>query len=439
MKKKFFVAALAATIFATTAMGLAACSKDAAATSSTPNKPSSGGGTEYTITLDANGGSFAGGASTKTVTTDKSGVIESCPAAPTTAPTVDHTFKGWGLSASSKSAISFPKEFDRSRPIYAIWEDNGEIPTTEFSITFDAQEGTFTEDTAPVTRKTINGKINAGQTPDVTRDGYALVGWYTQPKGAGTLVTSHTFTLDTTVYAYWKESSIIGGDDDELIVGDYYLVGEGAGLGWTACSVEGHIGENSGEIKLPFAKNGPFKIVKCISDEGGIDWGSSYGISAVSVGKGYVKGDNDGNIVIKVAATYTVKLTAAGKVEISSTEVEEPELTIEIDGYNYEEVKDGNYYLVGAFIGESYSWGNGYAMIKDGDQYIVEGFTVEAGAGIRIRNGEDQDGCAGYAEVDAQYGNKNWVETDDHNNIVFKEGGTYSIYYKPGEGKIYLS
>ncbi|MCH5163300.1 MAG: InlB B-repeat-containing protein [Clostridiales bacterium] len=223
MKKRFFVAALAATMFATSALGLAACSKDGTLDldGDIPGVGGGGGDKSYTITLDANGGAFTGGVTTKDVQTDKSGKISTQPAAPDTAKE-DCTFKGWGLTASAASPIAFPKTFDSSIKIYALWtaDDGGgggggeeDVPGTEYTITFNANGGTFTEDDEPVTRTTNKGKITTAQLPDVTREGFTLDGWYTAASG-GNLVINTTFTANGIAYAHWTETPV-GGDDDD--------------------------------------------------------------------------------------------------------------------------------------------------------------------------------------------------------------------------------
>ncbi|MDE5593608.1 MAG: hypothetical protein K2I75_06725, partial [Clostridiales bacterium] len=109
----------------------------------------------------------------------------------------------------------------------------------------------------------------------------------------------------------------------------------------------------------------------------------------------------------------------------------------DIAGYVYKEVNSNNYFLVGGFVGEAFDWNNGYEMkTKDNGEYMVEGFTVTAGSGVKIRIGDEN---FGYANVHAEWGNKDWVEEDSDGNIVFKESGTYKIYINPDSKDIYIS
>lgn len=220
MKKKFFIAAFAATVFAATALGMAACSKDSVGGSTGDNGGGNGDGnkSQYTVTLDANGGKFSASETTRTVKTDKSGKITEAPAAPNIAK-VNCTFKGWGRTASTKYIVSFPAEFDKDSTIYAVWEETGGDDgndgddDTEYTVTFDANGGTFTEDVAPVTRQTVDGRITNAMLPDVTFEGKTLEGWYTAKTG-GSLVTTTVFTAAQTVYAVWKDNGGSGGEDN---------------------------------------------------------------------------------------------------------------------------------------------------------------------------------------------------------------------------------
>lgn len=217
----------------------------------------------------------------------------------------------------------------------------------------------------------------------------------------------------------------------------YYIVGEGVdGINWDKCVEEGYIGKTSGQIELTVGtKPIVFKIVKCKNVSGGIDWDSALGSGAVTVGRGYVSTDKDGNFVLTLEATYTIKLVS-GKIEITS-DVEEPELTKDIAGYTYGAVDSSKYYLVGGFIGEEFDGTNGYEMkTKNNGEYMVQGFYVEADGAVKIVIGDEE---YGYDNIHEQFGNKNLATADDDGNIVFKEAGTYYIYINPNTKAIYLN
>lgn len=79
-------------------------------------------------------------------------------------------------------------------------------PTTSYTITFDANEGTV----SPATATTgADGKL--ATLPEPTRSKYKFVGWFTAKSGGEPVTTSTVFTENTTVYAQWKLKSTGGG------------------------------------------------------------------------------------------------------------------------------------------------------------------------------------------------------------------------------------
>lgn len=79
-------------------------------------------------------------------------------------------------------------------------------PTTSYTITFDANEGTV----SPATATTgADGKL--ATLPEPTRSNYKFVGWFTAKSGGEKVTISTVFTKDTTIYAQWKLKSTGGG------------------------------------------------------------------------------------------------------------------------------------------------------------------------------------------------------------------------------------
>lgn len=70
---------------------------------------------------------------------------------------------------------------------------------TEYTVTFDANGGSVTPDSAVTT----DGKLTSLPTP--TKSGYDFMGWYTQAVGGQAVTVNTVFTQDTTIYAQWKE------------------------------------------------------------------------------------------------------------------------------------------------------------------------------------------------------------------------------------------
>ena len=158
----------------------------------------SGNVSTYSITYDANGGSGAPAAQTKTAGTDLmlSNTIPS---------KTGYTFVGWGMCSSDETSTFSAGEtynYDSDVTLYAIWKKtinlryNGNggsgIPATE-SVTLYNDESSYTF--------TINDTVP-------TRSGYTFIGWGTSSSTAlytgGDLIT---LSENTSLYAVWDSSS----------------------------------------------------------------------------------------------------------------------------------------------------------------------------------------------------------------------------------------
>lgn len=83
-----------------------------------------------------------------------------------------------------------------------ITYDGGVTPVTEYTVTYDANDGTV----SPTSQKVDGGTVlNTFPTP--TRDGYDFDGW--QVNGEGEYVTSVTVNSDITLVAHWTEAPVI--------------------------------------------------------------------------------------------------------------------------------------------------------------------------------------------------------------------------------------
>lgn len=79
-------------------------------------------------------------------------------------------------------------------------------PTTEYTVTFNANGGTLTEDSVA----TRGGKLTSLPTP--TRDGYVFKGWYDAVTGGNQITTDTVFTADATIYARWIKTYSVSGN-----------------------------------------------------------------------------------------------------------------------------------------------------------------------------------------------------------------------------------
>ncbi|MCM1368496.1 MAG: InlB B-repeat-containing protein, partial [Roseburia sp.] len=201
-KSKFVLATLAAAVFATSAAGLAACSKS-----------TGGGDDEYTITFDANGSYFG---SDTTTTTKEVETIAGLALQPTPASRSGYTFNGYTFTQDGTDTVASTNIFTDSITVYASWTSTGSgngDSTGVVTVILDANGGTLGAVSSVQTNS--SGQLAAlpvAPTAPTTPAGQTFAGWYTAAQG-GTLVDTDTVFTGTgnTIYAHWSNGS---GDDD---------------------------------------------------------------------------------------------------------------------------------------------------------------------------------------------------------------------------------
>ena len=152
---------------------------------------------EYTLTYNANGGAGAPAAQTG------NGTIALSNSKPTRE---GYTFLGWSTDKSALTAsFTAGQIFDLSKDttLYAVWKQDTPIQPTEYTLTYDANDGTG----APAAQ-TGNGMITLSSIKP-TREGYAFLGW-SDVKTATTAQyqpgVSFNLTENTTLYAVWEKN-----------------------------------------------------------------------------------------------------------------------------------------------------------------------------------------------------------------------------------------
>lgn len=233
-KSRFFATALATAMCATSILGLVACSKDAGdLMDGLEGDPTDAG--VYTVTLNANGGSFASGVKT-TLTTTNGKITEALPTASQVTRT-GYTFGGWYTAAQGGTAVSittFTVSSDGTT-LYVHWTENqsgnqggdntggngGNGQTSsDIIITFNANGGTLT---GAETATAVDGKVTKPTDPNPA-DGYEFLGWGKEEMVNPSQMidfTTEKFTQSTTLYAQWGEVQGGGGDlwnDDRVNV-----------------------------------------------------------------------------------------------------------------------------------------------------------------------------------------------------------------------------
>lgn len=372
---------------------------------------------------------------------------------PTPSAPTGKKFDGWYTAETDGTKVTADTVFTKAGTIYARYTDGSaeytnyclvgtqKIEMEEVTLEDAAQAFTVTANLQAddIVKFYVNGQLISATKGSIWIGMKPSTGKKTEFAAERAGAFEFNLSLSKATVPAWT----VTGDDGTttVVINDYYLVGKDFG-NWTTCLEEYHVGGVTGQIDLTVgATPVTFKLAKCKNRMGEIEWGGALGSGNVSrIGIGYVSTDNDGNIVLKTAGTYTIKIVE-GMIQITSTDVPEPQPTKDITGYTYGAVDSSKYYLVGGFIGEEFSATTGYEMkTKTNDagdtEYMVEGFTVEAGGAVKIVYGGTS---YGYANIHPEYGQKNLATTDDDGNIVFKAFGTYKIYLNPATGAIYLS
>lgn len=143
----------------------------------------------YTVTFDLNGLPISTPPSSQTVQYGD-------PVQEPSIRTSTYKVHGWFTEPECTNQWDFDNNYmgARDMTLYAKWEK------IIFSISFNPNGGTGTMHTSTGE----DGKIKPENIPEATREGYAFLGWFTDPDG-GTEINpdGYVFTADTTLYAQW--------------------------------------------------------------------------------------------------------------------------------------------------------------------------------------------------------------------------------------------
>ena len=153
-----------------------------------------------TVTLNANGGTFTGGAKTKTVTVTAGESIKLPTASDLTRD--GYVFIGWAENENAEEAV-YTESYEPTSDItlYAVWK---EVPADSCVLTLNANGGTFPNGMQTKTETVHIGEVYTFPTDEPTRKGYKLLGWAEASDATeATYMTSYTPTDNTTLYAVW--------------------------------------------------------------------------------------------------------------------------------------------------------------------------------------------------------------------------------------------
>lgn len=161
----------------------------------------------YTLTYDANGGTFNG--KETEIRQDSVGVffdqkfsVEKTADAYKGLAREGYTFLGWALNATSEEPVYRPGDmihytWQQDITLYAVWSQN------MYTVTFDANGGTFAEGANTAIPVPENGVIGNGNAPEVSREGYNFAGWYREDKTTPWSLNEGVVQSDVTLYAGW--------------------------------------------------------------------------------------------------------------------------------------------------------------------------------------------------------------------------------------------
>ncbi len=157
----------------------------------------------YTVTLNANGGTYSG---TTSFTTGDDGTMSSDKIFPTDEPTREnYTFKGWFTAETGGTEVTaWANTYTSDTTYYAQWTADP-VTTDKITITFDANGGSETPTAVEIDE---DGKLTATQLAyNGTKEGYTFDGWYLENTFSTKVTTSTTFDSTSTIYAQWTENT----------------------------------------------------------------------------------------------------------------------------------------------------------------------------------------------------------------------------------------
>ena len=162
----------------------------------------------YTLTYDANGGAFTSGQNGSyrlEVPASYDGVVPVYQDVSKYAGLSrdGYTFLGWALEpgktdADYRTGDQFTYQWQQDITLYAVWSQN------MYTVTFNANGGTFAEGANTAIPVPENGVIGNGNAPEVSHEGYNFGGWSTAPANGDVWSLSQgKVTGDRTLYAIW--------------------------------------------------------------------------------------------------------------------------------------------------------------------------------------------------------------------------------------------
>lgn len=131
----------------------------------------------------------------------------------TATPNAGYHFKEWQVMSGDVTVRDDKFTMPGSDvEVKAIFEEDAPPTPTEYTVTFDGNDGTPSVGSMTTTKQKLTSL------PDASRSKHSFNGWYTEKSGGTKITTDTVFSANTTVYAQWTHT----GDNNPLV--NYYTL-----------------------------------------------------------------------------------------------------------------------------------------------------------------------------------------------------------------------
>ena len=160
--------------------------------------------TEYTVTVKTDGNGTASASHAKAVVGTEITL--------TATPNAGYHFKEWQVMSGDVTVKNDKFTMPGNVEIKAIFEEDASPTPTEYTVTFDGNDGTPSVGSMTTTKQKLTSL------PDASRSKHSFDGWYTEKSGGTKITTDTAFSANTTVYAHWTHT----GDNNPPV--NYYTL-----------------------------------------------------------------------------------------------------------------------------------------------------------------------------------------------------------------------
>ncbi len=131
----------------------------------------------------------------------------------TATPNAGYHFKEWQIMSGDVTVRDDKFTMPGSDvEVKAIFEEDAPPTPTEYTVTFDGNDGTPSVGSMTTTKQKLTSL------PDASRSKHSFNGWYTEKSGGTKITTDTVFSANTTVYAHWTHT----GDNNPPV--NYYTL-----------------------------------------------------------------------------------------------------------------------------------------------------------------------------------------------------------------------